>query len=59
MATSSPPQTPSRGATEAVQLEPAIGFRPRILLTGATRYVGGPLLRALLERGTDAGALTS
>jgi uncharacterized protein YbjT (DUF2867 family) len=29
----------------------ALRFRPRILLTGATGYVGGRLLHALLERG--------
>jgi uncharacterized protein YbjT (DUF2867 family) len=34
-----------------VQPESAIGSRPRILLTGATGYVGGRLLHALLERG--------
>jgi uncharacterized protein YbjT (DUF2867 family) len=34
-----------------VQPEPTIGSRPRILLTGATGYVGGRLLHALLERG--------
>ena len=34
-----------------VQPESAAGSRPRILLTGATGYVGGRLLHALLERG--------
>ncbi len=34
-----------------VQTEPALGSRPQILLTGATGYVGGRLLHALLERG--------
>jgi uncharacterized protein YbjT (DUF2867 family) len=36
-----------------VQAESALGSRPRILLTGATGYVGGRLLHALLERGVD------
>jgi uncharacterized protein YbjT (DUF2867 family) len=34
-----------------VQPESAIGFRPPVILTGATGYVGGRLLQALLERG--------
>ena len=34
-----------------MQPESAAGSRPRILLTGATGYVGGRLLHALLERG--------
>ena len=34
-----------------------IGSRPRILLTGATGYVGGRLLRALLERGISVRSL--
>ena len=34
-----------------VRPESAIGSRPRILLTGATGYVGGRLLHALLDRG--------
>ena len=34
-----------------MQPESAIGSGPRILLTGATGYVGGRLLHALLERG--------
>jgi uncharacterized protein YbjT (DUF2867 family) len=33
-----------------VQPQSALGSRPRILLTGATGYVGGRLLHALLER---------
>lgn len=37
--------------------KPGIGSRPRILLTGATGYVGGRLLHALLERGISVRSL--
>lgn len=40
-------------------MQPTTGVRrPRVLLTGATGYIGGRLLPALLERGVDLRCLT-
>ncbi|MFH9296706.1 SDR family oxidoreductase [Streptomyces sp. NPDC017520] len=48
----SPPPSPSPSPTVRVVREPA-----RVLLTGATGYVGGHLLDALLERGAQVTCL--